>query len=250
MRLTDFIAYSLIFYYENFREIFRRIILWQFASILLLWFLFISLDGEFNLTFFISKDGKFWLVLAGIILLLNTYNLTYAAIKLVCFQNLELSILTFKLKIILLIIFRMILLISLLLSIYTGYQFILMIIVFLIFKSFFYFYLFNESMKIMRNESFVIPFWEKLTIGFKSILLIILNRTLIIFVPFIATFSIFIVYQFVRFLIEGSTFIFVIERTTEIIFMLILYLTVLLVLNPIQYFSLMIFYKKHSQKRI
>lgn len=243
MRITDFIAHSLIFYYENFREILRRIFLWQIASILLLWFLFISLDGEFNLTFFISKEGKFLLVIGGVILLLNTYNLTYTVIKLVCFQNLELRILTFKLKIILLIITRIILLISLLLSINTGYHFIVMLILFLIFNNFFYLYLFNESMRIIRDKRFVIPFQEKLVINFKSILLIILNRILIIFIPFVATFSIFIVYEFVRFLIEGKTSAIVVGRLTEFIFLIILYLALLLVLNPIQYFSLMIFRK-------
>lgn len=59
-RITDFIAASFVFYLKNFRHISHEIILPQIFSIIGLIFIFFSLDGEFNLTYFLSQEGKFF----------------------------------------------------------------------------------------------------------------------------------------------------------------------------------------------
>lgn len=247
-RMTDIIAASLIFYFENFKEIFKKIIVWQFISIIFLVFLFVSLYGEFHLTFFISNEGLIWISFFLITILLNTYNSIYNSIKIICFQNMELRLSTFKIQILSLVLVRLFLIILLIISIYFSENILLMIFVYLILNTLFYFYLFKEADNKIRDQKLKVSLWTNFVLNLKATRLIILSRILIILIPFLATFSIIIVYVFVRYMIEEKIFFLMSEKFYELIFFLILFFILLLILNPFQYLILFIFYKYHNQR--
>lgn len=244
-RMTDFIAASIIFYSKNFRQIFYEIILPQILSIVSLIFIFFSLYGEFYLTFFLSYEGKIFLVILFLVIVINQFNSAYKSFRIVCLRNLELRILSIKLKLFVIIIFRFLLMALAIFSIFIDENFIIIPLTFLIFNSLFYKILFGFKQKILGIKEGNEKFLRKFVVDFRATILIFLNRFLITFIPFIATFSIFIVYEFVRILITKKIFFFVYDRLYELSIFMILMLTIFLLINPFQYISLMIFYDYH-----
>lgn len=244
-RITDFIAASFVFYLKNFRHISHEIILPQIFSIIGLIFIFFSLDGEFNLTYFLSQEGKLFLAILSLVIVANQFNAAYKSFRIVCLNNLELSIISIKLRFLLIIILRFLLMILAILSIYIDENFPIIFIAFLAFNSLFYRILFGFKQKILGIKDGNEKFLRKFVVYFRATILIFLNRFLITFIPLIATFSIFIVYEFVRILITKKIFFFVYDRLNEFSIFMILMLTFFLLINPFQYISLMIFYDYH-----
>lgn len=142
----------------------------------------------------------------------------------------------------LIIILRFLLMILAILSIYIDENFPIIFIAFLTFNSLFYKILFGFKQKILGIKEGNEKFLRKFVVYFRATILIFLNRFLITFIPLIATFSIFIVYEFVRILITKKIFFFVYDRLNEFSIFMILMLTFFLLINPFQYISLMIFY--------
>lgn len=248
-RITDFMAASIIFYSKNFRQIFYEIILLQILSIVSLIFIFFSLGGEFNLTYFLSQEGKLFLAILSLVIVANQFNAAYKSFRIVCLNNLELSIISIKLRFLLIIILRFLLMFLAILSIYIDENFPIIFIAFLAFNSLFYRILFGFKQKILGIKEGNEKFLRKFVVDFRATILILLNRFLITFIPLIATFSIFIVYEFVRILLTKKIYFFVHHRIGEFFIFGVLMLVVLLLINPFQYFSLMIFYQYNYHKK-
>lgn len=248
-RITDFIAASFVFYLKNFRQISHEIILPQIFSIIGLIFIFFSLDGEFNLTYFLSQEGKFFLAILSLVIVANQFNAAYKSFRIVCLNNLELSIISIKLRFLLIIILRFLLMILAILSIYIDEDFPIIFIAFLAFNSLFYKILFGCKQKILGIKEGNEKFLRKFVVYFRATILIFLNRFLITFIPLIATFSIFIVYEFVRILLTKKIYFFVQHMIGEFFIFGVLMFVILLLINPFQYFSLMIFYQYNYHKK-
>jgi hypothetical protein len=242
-RLTDFLAFSIFYYAENFKLIFKQILIPQFVSVGLIYFLYKSLYGEFNLTYFLSSEGKIFLVVLILFVISNLYNTIYQSIKLVVLNNLELRLWKFKTLLLILTIFRLVLFLTMLASIFFDYTFIFMFFAFLVLNTYFYQFIFNEAEKNFSSSQVKLKFFEFLKLNFKAFMISIVTRALTIFLPLFATFSIFIVYEFVRILITGKVFFFVVDRWMEFQIWLILTLLLFLIANPFQYLTMMIFHK-------
>lgn len=247
-RLTDFIAFAAILYSKNFGFIFTKIILVQLISISILYLIFISLDGEFNLTFFLLPDGNIFLVILTIAILVNSYNSIYQCIKLIVFQKLELRLICFKLKLFVLSSIRFILFVLILVSVFFDINFILMSLVFLILSVYFYYYLFIESNEKILGEKSCIPFFDFYKKQILSAFILILNRVMIIGIPLIVTFSIYIIYEFMRFLVVGEIFFFIEDRLIGFSILGSFMFLIFLILNPFQYFTMLLFYKYFMSK--
>ncbi len=252
-KLTDFIAFSIIYFTDNYKKIFSKIILPQIFSILASVFLFVALDGELNLTFIISKEGKIWIGFTIFLILVNVFNSIYQSIKLVMLQSLDLRNLKFKLKIFALTTIRFIILLTLIITYFYDELFVINLFVFMVLNLYFYFHLFTQSNRLVYNKNMQQTFLEKLNLHINAFILVVLNRLLLIFIPFIVTFSIFIVYEFVRILMTGKIFFFITDRIDELAILFLLFLILLLIMNPFQYLSLMNFHKYYYisyQKKI
>jgi len=242
-KITDFIAFSFLYCARNFNFIFKQILVPQFISIGVIYFLYKSFYGEFNLTYFLSTEGKVFMALFILSLILNIYNTIYISIKLIVFNKLEFKSWRFRILLFVITTVRFFLFIVMMASIYFDYTFILMFFTFLILNTYFYQFIFDEAEKTFSGSQSNRKFFENLKINTRAFLISIFSRTLTIFLPFLATFSIFIVYEFVRILITGKVFFFVIDRLVEFQFWFIFTLLLFLIANPFQYFTMMLFHK-------
>lgn len=247
-RITDFIAASFIYYLKNYRFILQEIILFNVISILSLVFLFVSFDGEFNLNFFLTNEGKIFVTISLLTVVFNHYNSAYKTFRLISLNNLEFRNLSVKLKILLIVILKFLLMILAISSIIFNERYIFILIVFLILNTFLYRKFYDSKFIIVGIVEQPNSLIRKIKTDIKTTFLIILNRLLITLIPLLATFSIFIVYEFVRILITGKIFFFVLERSTELFIFSVLMFVIFLLINPFQYFSVMIFYQYHYHK--
>jgi hypothetical protein len=245
-RLSDFIAYSILYYIENLTLLWKKIFILFILSFLVAFLLYHTLNGEFNLTFFLSNEGKFFLSFATLLLIINDFNMIFQSIKISIFQNMNLRSTLFKFKIFLLAFIRLALFLTFLASLFFEENFWLIGITFLILNTIFYQIVFLISNRFFYGFVQRRNFAQYLKLNLKSFLLIILNRFLIIFIPLIVTFTIFFVYESMRILITGEIFFFVIDRLSELKIFAFLFLTLLLFLSPFQYFCLMIFHKQQN----
>ncbi|MGB9665305.1 MAG: hypothetical protein ACPL25_10380 [Ignavibacteria bacterium] len=248
--LTDFLALSILIYFKNFKLVFRQILIPQFISAVIVYILYISLYGEFNLTYFLSNEGKIFLVALLIIFIFNLFNSIYQSIKIVIFNNLELRNFNFKFLILLLTVTRLSLLITMITSFYFENSFLLIALTFIILNTLFYQFIFNEAEKIFTGFQLKRKAIESLKLNLRAFLLGLCSRFLIIIIPIFATFSIFIVYEFVKILITGKTFFFVIDSLVELQIWILCSIILFLIANPFQYFTMMIYHKYFYLKEI
>jgi hypothetical protein len=241
--LTDFVALSALVYIQNFKLILKRILIPHFFSMMLVYFLFISLYGEFNLTYFLSNEGKIFLTAFFVILVFNLANAIYQSIKIIIFNNLELKDLKLKLIVLFLVLLRLLLLITLIASLYFDNSFFFMLITFIVLNTLFYYFVFKKAEEKFLGKLSRRKLFKVLNLNFKAFLLSVVNRFVIIFIPIFATFSIFIVYEFVRILITGKAFFFVADRLFEFQLWLLFSIVLFLIVNPFQPFTMMIFHK-------
>jgi|GEM_PF-2038686 hypothetical protein len=249
-RLTDFLAYSILFYAQNGKQVFKQIIIPQFISILLTYFFYISLYGEFNLTYFLSTEGKIFLVIATLFLHVNIYNSIYQTIKIVIFNNLEIRLFKFKILLLVSSAIRFFIFLLMVGSIFFDYAFILMIFTFTVLNTYFYYIIITEAENNFLGVRLKCEFFRLIKLNFKAFLISLITRVSIILLPFFATFSIFIVYEFVKILISGKIFFFVVDRLTEFQIWFVLAFILFLVANPFQYFIMMIFHKYFYLKEL
>lgn len=249
-RLTDFLALSVLIYIQNFKFIFKQILIPQLVSAVIVFFLYISLFGEFNLTYFLSNEGRIFLVAFLVILLFNLINSTYQSIKIVIFNNLKLRVLNFKFLVMILTIVRFLLFVTLIGSFYFDIYFVLMVSIFIILNTLFYQFIFNEAEKRFTGFQLERKAIESLKLNLRAFILGLICRFLIIFIPIFATFSIFIVYEFVRILITGKAFFFIADRLFEFQIWIFFSFILFLIVYPFQYFTLMIYHKYFFIKEI
>lgn len=241
-RFTDFLALSVLVYIQNFNLIFKQILIPQLISAGIIYFLYISLFGEFNLTYFLSKEGKIFLFASLIISMFNLINSVYQSIKIVIFNNLKLRSQKFKFLVSVLTLIRFFLLVTMIASFYFDNYFVIVITTFIILNTLFYQFIFNEAEKRFTGFQLHRKTIKSLKLNLKAFLLSLLTRLLIIFFPIFATFSIFIVYEFVRILITGKAFFFVVDRLLELQMWLFFSFILFLFTNPFQYFTMMVFH--------
>lgn len=249
-KLTDFISLSLILYLKTFREILFKVLIPKYLSFIILFLIFLSLDGEFNLTFFLTKDGKLFLILVFLAIIFNQYNSIYKIFRIVCLDNLELRLPLIKLKLFLIVILRNLLLLLVIISIILEERYVFIVLTFLILNTLFYKYIYNQRQIIFETKELEQSFAEKLIMNLKATALISLNRILIILIPILVTFSIFIVYEFVRIVFTGKIFFFVAERISEFSIIIVFGFLLYLVLNQFQFFSLLIYYQYHHLRKV
>ncbi|MCX8056810.1 MAG: hypothetical protein N3F03_04275 [Ignavibacteria bacterium] len=247
-RITDFIAYSVLYYYENFKTIFFEITLVNYLIMGFLYLIFISLGGEFNLTFFLSNEGKTFLILVVISFLIINYNLIYKSFRLICLNNLELKNAKTKLKIFLISFLRNTLLILTILAFFFESNYLMFVLAFMIVNTISYRIIFYQKYNSFNLTKPEISLKEILSLDFDATKLIILNRLLLLFVPTFLTISIFLVIDFFRILLSGKLFFFVYDRLTELLIFGIFGLVIYLLIIPFQFISLMIFYNHHYEK--
>ncbi len=248
-KLIDFISVSLILYLKRFREIFFKVLIPYYLSLIVLFLIFMSLDGEFNLTFFLTNDGKLFLIFVFLAIIFNQYNSIYKIFRFVCLDNLELRLPLIKLKFFLIVILRNLLFLLVIISIILEERYVFIVLSFLILNTFFYKYIYNQRQIIFETKELEQSFIEKLILNAKATALILLNRTLILLIPFLVTFSIFIVYEFVRIVFTEKIFFFVSERITEFSIIIVFGFLLYLLLNPFQFFTSLIYYQYHHLRK-
>ncbi len=248
-KLTDIIAIGILNYFKNFYHIFNKIILPQSISLLLLYVLFIVYSGEFSLTFFLSNQGKTLMIVSVCVLFFNSENNLYQTIKLIVFNNLRFSNSALQIKFFILNIIRWLLIVSLLLGIFMNEKYQWSVLIFLILNTGFYDYTFKSALKIVLEGKHKRKLKEMIKIYLKTFCLIIIIRGLIIFIPMFVTFSIFIVYEFVRILLTGTLFFFVMDRLNEFLIFILIFSVLYILMNPVQNITVYQFLKKNFQNR-
>lgn len=247
---THFLAYSFLSYLKNFRLVLKTILVPQFISIGLVYFLYISLYGEFNLTYFLSIEGKILLLIVFLLVVGNISNAIYQSIKILTFNGLELSDWKFKISLIFLSTLRFVLFILMIASIFGGNAFILFLLTFIILNEYFYYDIFKSAIDKFQGIQSNLKLSKALKLNLRALLLSALSRFITVLIPVFATFSFFIVYEFVRILITGKVFFFIADRLFEFQIWLLLTLILFLIANPFQYFVMIIFYKYYFTTEI
>lgn len=245
-RFTDYLALSLIFLKNNFTILFKLIFSKIFISITVLIFIYIALAGEFNLTFFVSKDGKIFITLFILILFYNLVIIKYLSFKIIFLKNLTISLKKVIIKIILMLLLKVAILISIVLTISELYYSILLALLYLVVDGYFYKVLCDEYLIIagLPEEKNNI----KLKLFGKSIIYLVLVKIFTYAIPVLVTFSIFFVNEFIRILITKNLFFFVHERLVELKIFSIMFVVLSSFIFPIKYFCMFIFYKMNLKR--
>ncbi len=241
-RYTDFISYSLIYFRNNFNIVLRQIFLPVIVSIFIVLFLYNSLSGEFNLNFFISSDGKFFVAVLIFLLIFNLVNMRFQSFKIVFLQNLSIPLIKLKIKILFMTLIKLSILTSIFLTSSNLIYSIILAFIYIQTDGYFYQMLFNDYLKIsaVKKNS---TYFSGVKLFISSLVLLIMVKIFVWGISVFATFSIFFVNEFIRILITKSLVFFAHERILEMKLFTGVLLLLIMFLYPIQYFCMLTYYK-------
>lgn len=230
----DSLVVGLIFCRFNAKKIFNRIFLPQILGFTLIYFIFISLYGQFNLTFFLSDDGKTFLLLTVFILMLVQTNTVYQALKLSLLQDLSIQPEINFLKVLFFNLVRIFILITPV--VYFKIDFILVLI--LIIMTFLLALIYSEIFKVFADQvdgSNLSKRYIQIKFFLYTLVNLIVLRLIWIIIFITALLSILLPWEFIRILVSEGLFFFLYDRLLEIKLFGLYSLILIIILNSIYY---------------
>jgi len=242
--LIQTISVGLVFCQNNYRTILSKIFLPQIIAILIIYLIFLIFHGQFNLTFFISDDGKVFPFISFVTFLIVQSITIYQSLKLTILQNLNITGSKNFAKIFGFNIVRFSLLLPFAILWKNVLYFIAYFIVFLIVYPYLYlelFKIFGEQMEV-KSDNVKNNALNYLVYTIKSILIL---RLLWFLMFSVILLSILLPWEFLRILTSNELFFYMYDRLLELEIVAIIALLILLLFNSIHYILIFISLKNY-----